>query len=273
LIGTHTSGLVRFVGNESAAPQIAFGPDDEEGGQAMDGVESRKVEIRPVHGDDGVGFQGSGVQDGDVVHLARGHMDKGRDGSPQIQQRVHLDGGLGFPESRPGKKRQSQVDGRGIQRVQGFVQLDGEAFALIEFACRLDERVPEVLVDPKIAAFVGVGQGGPGDEASKSHVVQLLAMGGEAGFDVPQTVPSSELGERHGDELVPAGERSYAMTPLVLVDDFPEMVMGYLLEQLCENRFPRIHRRSSPGRSGGNYMPEAISNRKILKSSLYHYVS
>src|SRR3972149_4058236 len=84
---------------------------------------------------------------------------------------------------------------------------------------------------------------------------------------------SSELGERHGDELIPAGERSYAMTPFVLVDDFPELVMGYLLEQLCENRFPRIHRRSSPGHSEGNYKPEAISNRKILKSSLCPYVS
>ena len=260
------------MGYEAAVSQIAFGPDDEEGGQAVDGVQSRKVEIPPVHGDDGVGLQGNGVQDGDVVHLACGHMDKGRDGSPQIQQRVHLDGGLGFPKRRPGEERQAQVDGRGIEIVQRFVQLDGEALALIEFAGCLDERVPEVLVDPKIAAFVGVGQGGPGDGASKSHVVQLLAMGGEAGFDVPQTVPSRELGKRHGDELIPAGEGSYAMTPLVSVDDFPKLVMGYLLEQLCKNGFPRIHRRSSPGRSEGNYKPEGISNRKIRKSSFCPYV-
>lgn len=69
-----------------------------------------------------------------------------------------LTAALVFTERRPGEERQAQVDGRGIESVQRFVQLDGGILAFIEVAGRLDERVPEVLVGPKIAAFVGVGR-------------------------------------------------------------------------------------------------------------------
>lgn len=72
----------------------------------MDRIEPLEVEISPVHRDHRVLFLRHDVEDVDVVDLAGGQADEGRDGSPQVQQRVDLDGCLGLPEGGPREKRQ-----------------------------------------------------------------------------------------------------------------------------------------------------------------------
>jgi hypothetical protein len=51
------------------------------------------------------------------MHLAVGDVNEGRDRAMQIEQSVHFDSGLMLAESGPGKKRQTKIDGRRVQRI------------------------------------------------------------------------------------------------------------------------------------------------------------
>jgi hypothetical protein len=57
-------------------------------------------------------------------HFAIGDADKRGDVAMQIQQRMHLDGGLALAELGPREQRQAQVDGGGVQGIQALVQID-----------------------------------------------------------------------------------------------------------------------------------------------------
>ena len=187
------------------------------------------------------------------MDLAGGQADEGRDGSPQVQQRVDLDGCLGLPEGGPREKRQAQVDGYGVECVEGMRLFHIQFLGMIQLARRTDHRVAEVLVNPEVPRLVGVGQGGSGDLAPHSEVVDLLAVGGEACLDVTQALPSRQLGERHGDELIPAGERSDVVISPIVGNVLSEFVSWQMLEQLGEDGFPRVHPESSPEWSGEKY--------------------
>jgi hypothetical protein len=61
------------------------------------------------------------------------------------------------------------------------------------------------------------------------------------------------LGERHGDELIPAGEGSDVVISPIVGNVLPEFVSWQMLEQLGEDSFPRVHPESSPDWSGEKY--------------------
>jgi hypothetical protein len=120
------------------------------------------------------------------------------------------------------------------------------------------------LVDPEISRLVRVGQGGSGDLSPHPEVIVFLPMGGKARFDVTKALPSRQLGERHGEELIPAGEGSDLVIPSIVGNGLPEFVSWQMLEQLGEDSFPRVHPESSPEWSGEKYIP--VSGRRMLKS-------
>jgi hypothetical protein len=72
------------------------------------------------------------------------------------------------------------------------------------------------------------------------------------------------LGERHSDELIPAGEGSDVVISPIVGDVISEFVSWQMLEQLGEDGFPRVHPESSPEWSGGKISP--VSGRRMLKS-------
>ena len=157
LIGT--DGFLDRARGRTPAPQIALGPDDEEGRLPMDGVESPEVRVAAIQRHDGLFLQGNGIQEIDIVHTARCQADEGRNRSPQIQQGMQLDGSFGLAERRPGKERQAKVDRRGVQGIDRVFQFDVQLFAPVEGPGHGNEMIPEVLVDPIIPQLVGVRQG------------------------------------------------------------------------------------------------------------------
>jgi hypothetical protein len=54
---------------------------------------------------------------------------------------MQLDAGFGFSEPRPGKQRQAQIDGAGIQGIDGFVELDSEIFFEVKLSGLIDEQL------------------------------------------------------------------------------------------------------------------------------------
>jgi hypothetical protein len=62
------------------------------------------------------------------VQFGLSNGDKGRYASPQIQQDVQFDAGFGFSKARSRKEGQAQINGTGIQDIDGFVELNSEVF-------------------------------------------------------------------------------------------------------------------------------------------------
>ena len=255
LIDADPASLVHRGRRQASEAQVPFGADNEEGRKAMDGVEALEVEISTIHCDHRLLYQRHHVQEIDVVHCPGSQAHKGRDRSAQIQEGVHFDGGLRLSERCPREKGKAQIDRCGVQRVEGTIQFDGQFLGLVQLPGGSDERIADLLVDPEVASLVGLGQGGPGDLSPHPDVVELLAVGGKASLDIAQRFPSAELGKRHGDELIPTGERSDAIISTMPCDRSSEFVPWQMGKQLCEDGFPRVHERSSPDSSGGNYCP------------------
>jgi len=253
LIDADPASLVHRRRRQASEAQLPFGADHEESRKAMDSIEALEVEVSTIQCDHRLLFQRRHIQEMDVVHRPGSQAHKGRDRSSQIQEGVHFDRGLRFPECCPREKGKAQIDRCGVQRVEGTIQFDGQFLGLVQLPCDSDERIAHLLVDPEIASFVGIGQSGSGDLSPHSDVVEFLAMGGKASLDIAQGFPSAELGKRHGDELIPTGERSDAVIPTMPCDRPSEFVPRQMGKQLCEDGFPRVHERSSPDSSGGNY--------------------
>jgi hypothetical protein len=61
---------------------------------------------------------------------ARDSQNKGY--SHGVEERVQLDGTLAATESRPREERQAEVDGGGIERVGGLLELSTEAIGVVQ---------------------------------------------------------------------------------------------------------------------------------------------
>jgi hypothetical protein len=59
-------------------------------------------------------------------------MDESRDVAAQIEQRVEFDGGLGALERRPGEQREAEIDGGGVEGIDGLAELGAEAIVDVE---------------------------------------------------------------------------------------------------------------------------------------------
>jgi len=55
-------------------------------------------------------------------------------------------------------------------------------------------------------------------------MIELVALCSQAGFDIPQTFSISQLGKRHGEILVSAGEYPDLVIALIAMDATPERV-------------------------------------------------
>ena len=76
-----------------------------------------------------------------------------------------------------GEDREAEIDGGGIEGVDGVIELDAEAVLGIERAGDDDQRLGEIGIDAPIAPFVGIGQGGARDMPADAHVVELGLLG------------------------------------------------------------------------------------------------
>jgi hypothetical protein len=124
-------------------------------------------------------------------------MAKTRDIAAQIQQRVQLDGRFGRSKRRPRRRRETQIDGGRVERVDGLGQCHAEGFLGIRALRDTDQPLSEVGADTPIAARVGIGQSVARDVAAEPQVVELAVLT-QARLDVAQAFP---VGQLRGNEL------------------------------------------------------------------------
>jgi hypothetical protein len=139
--------------------------------------------------------------------------------------------------------RQAKIDGRGVQRVDRFLQVYAKGFVEIELARYADQALREVGIDPPIAHFVGIRQRAAGDAASNAHVVQLLALRPQARLDVAQTLAVGQLGERQAQKLLEAAEALDLVLAPVRRHTPAKCRQRQMLGQLCKNQLACMHER------------------------------
>ena len=155
---------------------------------------------------------------------------------------MQFDGGFGAAEGGPGKEREAEVDGGGIQSVSSGLKFEAERFRGVERRGLLDENVGEVGEDAPVAVCVGIGQRASGDGLADAGVIELRAKGGQTGFDVAQTFAPGQWGESQHEKLFVGGEFADTAVAVVTGDTFVELVFGEEVEELGEDGATIVHK-------------------------------
>src|ERR1017187_9359102 len=242
LVKPQTGGFVYWPGVTAGAAEVFLGAGDEESGALVEPMQPGEVQIAAIHDVERAGLPSELVENVYVVNTARCYNDNSGKVALQRQQCVEFDGGLAAAEGGPGKQREAQVNGGGVQRVGGGLEFEAERFIGVERGGLLDEAVSEVGEDAPIAFFVGVCQRAAGGGLADAGVIELRAEGCQAGFDVAQTFTPSQLGEGQHKELFVGGQFADAEVAVVTGDTLVEVVFGQEVEKLGEDSATFVHK-------------------------------
>ena len=97
-------------------------------------------------------------------------------------------------------------------------------------------------IDPPVPHAIGIGERTPGDPTAEARVVELGLVRAEARLDVAQALAERQLGVRHAEELIAAGETSDPIFAIVTSDTGIELVTRQEFHQLSEHDLSGVHR-------------------------------
>ena len=141
------------------------------------------------------------------MRLAIGDVNETGDVASQVQQGVQLDDRLGRAKRGPGKHRQAQVDGAGVERVDRSVEFQSKRLLGLQGSRQANQVLGEVRIDLPRACGIRIGQRVARNHlAAKPHVVQPPCLRTQIDLDVAQGLPVSQLREGHGEELIQTRE-------------------------------------------------------------------
>ena len=150
LVTEQAGGFIDRSRVTAAVAGIGLGPDNEEGGGDSQGKQALEIEVSAVHDVAGAGLGEEEVEDVDIVQFAVGEMDKGGDIAAQVQQGMQFDGGFGLAEARPGEHGQTQVDGGGVEGIDGIIQFQPQVVVGIQGSGQANQGLGEVGVEAPV---------------------------------------------------------------------------------------------------------------------------
>ena len=242
LVRDQVHGFIDGPRGDPARLKIRFGPDDEKHSVLMKRVESEEVQIRPIQDIEGSGLKREIIEDPDIVRSSFCHMDKRGDRSTQVEKRMEFDGALAFAESGPREKRQAQVDRGGIEGVNCVLEFQADVLVAVESTGFGDEDLGEIGVDAPVPHFVGIGQVVARDAAADAHMIEPALHGSQAGYDIAEAFPVSQLGEGQTEELVEARKSPDFVVSLITPDAFSKLLQWQKGHDLGEDGRLGIHR-------------------------------
>ena len=110
----------------------------------MDCMKAIEIQIPPVDDVKGSWLEDQLIQDIGVVNFAMSNNDEGGNTSSEIQKRVQLHSAFVDSEFGPREKRQTQIDGGGIQGVSSLIQFDAKGIVGIEATRSGNENLGKV---------------------------------------------------------------------------------------------------------------------------------
>jgi hypothetical protein len=245
LIAAQTRGLVDGAARASDAVEIAFAARDEERAGHRKAVQALKIDVAAIHHIERASLDRELIEYVDIVHFPAGNVDKTWNVAAQVEQGVQLDRSLATAKSSPRKELQTQIDGRRIERVNGFGEQRTQRFVRVEAPRPSDQDLGEVGVDPPIVDPIGIGQCAPRDRPSKARMVQFGGNGTQAGLDVAQTFAKRQLREGQTKKLIAAREATQPTIAVVAANAGVELVTRQKVHQLGKYQLTSIHASSS----------------------------
>ena len=177
---------------------------------------------------------------------------------------MQFDGGFVPAEFGPRKQREAQVNGGGIQRVSGGLEIGAERILGVKLRGLLDEDLSKVGEDTPVALFVGLGQRAAGGGLAETAMIEFGAEGSETGLDVAETFTPGELSERQHEEMFVSGECTDAEVALITGDTLVKVVFGKEIQKLGEDGATFVHRVENRG-NAGNHPQRTLAEMKSKK--------
>ena len=201
------AGSVHGVGVTPLELGIGLGTGDEEGVGLMNHKQSLEIQVPAIEQVVRARLDVQQVQGVDLVGLAVADVNECGDGAAQVQKGVQFDSRLVRAKRCPRINRQAQVYRRGIEGVDGCIQVDRHWVLGIQRARHGDQVLREVGVDLPRPSCIGIGQGVARNSlAAQTHVIQPLGLGTQIDLDVAQRLAVGQLSKGHSQELIHAGE-------------------------------------------------------------------
>src|SRR6266571_7458344 len=132
LIADHSRSSVYWLRVESLEIEPLSGTGDKEASSEVQFVQAREIEVTAIHHIERAGFEAELIQNVDLVNLAMCNDHNSWDAAAQVEQGVQFHRSFVFAKLGPGKKRQTQIDRGGIERVNSLGQLSAEAVVGVE---------------------------------------------------------------------------------------------------------------------------------------------
>lgn len=240
LIASETGGGIHLSGFSHSKASIGFAPYDEEGIGCVDLEKTPEVEVSPVENVDASPFEGHLVKEVDIVHRSVCNADKHGDWAGQIDLGMQLDRGFGFAKGGPREHGQTQVDGRGINGINHLIKVETVRVANVQASGFANQNLGKCLIDPPVPEFVGIRKIGTRNVAANTHRVKMLvAM--QTRFDIAQSLPKSDLGKCHRQELIACGHASARPGHRVASNATGQLLRIQNIHDLSENESAGVH--------------------------------
>ena len=235
-------GPVYGVGVAPLELGMGLGTGDEESVGLMDHKQALEIQVPTIEQVIGARLDVQQVQGVDLVRLAIADVNEGGDTATQVQQGVQFDSRLLRAKRCPRINRQAQVYRRGIEGVNGGIQVDRHGLFGIQRARHGDQVLREVGVDLPRPGCIGVGQGVARNcLAAQTHVIQPLGLSTQIDLDVAQRLAVGQLSKGHGQELVQAGEVLNFVIASVLGNAAAKRAQRQEGHELRENKLALVH--------------------------------
>ena len=207
--------------------------------------ETSEIHVAAIHQIECSCFEEQAVEPAHIVLPRTGDADAGRNGPAQIDLGMKLDARFGLTEIGPREKRQRQVDGCGVERVDSALQIQTKILARIERPGLLHQTLGEFLPDPPVSRFVGIGESGFCNRFGESKMIKRLGPCVETSSDVAQPVSGSHLRENHTGQLLAKSKMADRDCGLVSLYDAVERLAVDQVENLRKNEASGVHGRKS----------------------------
>lgn len=236
------AGSVHGVGVTPLELGIGLGTGDEEGVGLMDHKQSLEIQVPAIEQVVRARLDVQQVQGVDLVGLAVADVNECGDGAAQVQQGVQFDSRLVRAKRCPRINRQAQVYRRGIEGVDGCIQVDRHRLFGVQRARHGDQVLRKVGVDLPRPGCIGVGQSvARNGLAAQTHVIQTLGLSTQIDLDVAQRLAVGQLSKGHGQELVHASEILDLVIAAVSGHASTESAQGQKRHELRENKLALVH--------------------------------
>ena len=200
-----------------------------------------KIQIAPVHDVEGARFERQDVEHVHIAEFAVADMDERGDCPSQIQQRMHLHTRLSRAKWRPIEQTQTHVDGGGVQRADGGIEINAHGLFDVEFPGIRNQAHGQRVINAPVPQIQGIGQSRASGNALHAHVKQLRLIGSEAHLDVAQRFAPGQLRKRHHAKHIITTERANARVAVVAFNDATKSFPWSVLHDLCKKRLAGVH--------------------------------